>query len=917
MALRAEDFGAFYSAVWGREPFLWQQRLAQEVLATGLWPPVIDLPTGAGKTSAIDVAVFALACARATFPRRIVFVIDRRVVVDQVAEHAEKLVLGLRKSADPVVREVRDELLALGGDPLDLLAVKALRGGGVIGNSWARWPDQPCVLASTVDQFGSRLLFRGYGVSEGMWPIHAGLTGNDCLVLLDEVHLAAPFAQTLNAIATRYGTTNLPRRWQVVQMSATPVESDGATRFGLCGADLSDNGADGFTRRMRAPKRASLLPIGKKNESAEVVLGREVPRIVGGLEGEVVGVIVNRVASARETASALRDSGVDVVLLTGRMRPLDRDSAVKKVLHRADPDRTSVGDRLVVVATQCIEVGADISFDALVTEVAPIDSLRQRFGRLDRRGRLAANGVPARAVVVGVASSLQTLKPDPVYGAAMALTWAAMTDRFANAEFDVGPLSEAMTELGQMLELAAPRLNAPLLLRSHLDALVATSPLRPVAPEVDPFLHGLDSDDLDRDVHIVWRSDLGSLTSSGTDDLTTAALELCPPHNGERLDVPIGAARRWLSDGGETPVADTDMAIGEAAEISATTVFRWRGPGDANTRSVRLGEIRPGDVLVVSSARGGISGGTWAPMAEHPVSDLGNQDDRAWRLYPGVAGIAAPPRPDDADDAAVEAAALVANVGNGDWVLRRYKACEPGTATWGEFYIARQRRNRLRAGDLVGSDDTNTFTGAVARLDAHLAGVGDLAAEMGERCGFPNDIVEDLRLAGQLHDLGKADPRFQRWLHGNERRAAAAPELLAKSPMNTSRAQRLAARKWAGYPDGLRHELASLAMIDGSAIATRASDWNLVRHLVSSHHGFCRPLPPLQRDDQPVQLAYTVGDTNACASSSDAGLVDSGLLAERFDALVRKYGWHGLAWLETVFRLADHRRSEREAAGDV
>ncbi|HEY1187015.1 MAG TPA: hypothetical protein VGE74_05125 [Gemmata sp.] len=193
-----DQFEAFYEAVHGYAPFPWQKRLAGRVCGSD-WPRAIALPTAAGKTACIDATVFALACAKdIRQPRRIFFVVDRRIVVDQAWRHATDLADKLCTAKNGILKRVADALRALAGEddarPLD---VYALRGGMYRESAWARSPLQPTVIASTVDQVGSRLLFRGYGVSDSMKPIHAGLVGNDALILLDEAHCAKPFDQTM------------------------------------------------------------------------------------------------------------------------------------------------------------------------------------------------------------------------------------------------------------------------------------------------------------------------------------------------------------------------------------------------------------------------------------------------------------------------------------------------------------------------------------------------------------------------------------------------------------------------------------------------------------------------------------------------------------------------------------------------
>ena len=123
-----------------------------------------------------------------------------------------------------------------------------LRGGVPLDGEWFKRPEQPWVMVSTVDQFGSRLLFRGYGVSSGMRPVHAGLAGNDCLVILDEVHLSRAFAATLREVSSNGAIPGicsvgggLPHRFPIVEMSATPANENG-NRFDLLPKDLEASG---------------------------------------------------------------------------------------------------------------------------------------------------------------------------------------------------------------------------------------------------------------------------------------------------------------------------------------------------------------------------------------------------------------------------------------------------------------------------------------------------------------------------------------------------------------------------------------------------------------------------------------------------------------------------------------------------
>ena len=438
------NFAEFFSELWGYDPFAWQSDLANRVLENDSWPEAIALPTAAGKTACMDIAVFALAAQGSrmgnnqpfTAPRRVFFVVDRRVIVDQAYERASAMSKKLRESKDGILKEVADRLRQIawgdtsGFEDKTPLTAHMLRGGMYRSEGWARDPLQPMVVASTVDQVGSRLLFRAYGRGSGTAPIYAGLVANDSLIFLDEAHCAQPFMQTLHAVRKYRGWAHEPlgSSFYPVIMSATPP--DGVSDVFRDESDEKNNPDHPLGKRQLAEKTALLKPLKKATGNQAIVeLSKALAEEAIGLVNEerrAIVVFVNRVAAARETYRELESKeGVEAVLLTGRMRQLDKELVTEQDLRGLNSDKAAerkLDKPKIVVATQTLEVGADLDFDGLVTECASLDALRQRFGRLNRMGR----DIDARGVVLirhDQANPTRNTKPDPVYGEALKNTW--------------------------------------------------------------------------------------------------------------------------------------------------------------------------------------------------------------------------------------------------------------------------------------------------------------------------------------------------------------------------------------------------------------------------------------------------------------------------------------------------------------
>jgi CRISPR-associated endonuclease/helicase Cas3 len=961
-----DDFSAFYQAVHGFEPFPWQARLAREVVERG-WPAVLAVPTAAGKTSTIDVALFTLALqagkplAQRTAPLRIFFIIDRRLVVDQAAEHARRLQRALESpDASPAVREVARRLGSFGGP--GPLHVAALRGGMYRDDSWAAAPNQPTVCVSTVDQVGSRLLFRGYGLSEFRWPVHAGLTGNDALYLIDEAHLSQPLLETLQAVRRYRGWAEQPvgGPFVLVEMSATPHTPGPCFKLGA-----ADEKHKILKPRLHAAKPVTL----EEPDRFEAAAAHQARESLSQEGMRVVGVVVNRVASARrifEDLRAVKDA--DAILLTGRIRPWDREQLLRKWLGRMRANRTRTpADRpLFVIATQTVEVGADLDFDYLVTEAAPLAALRQRFGRLDRLGEFGQAG--------GAILRRKSKDPDPVYGEDLDRAWEWLKGRPQQLDFGVRALDDLIGKASEPPPVLAER-HAPVMFPAHVDTWAQTSPVPQPDPDIAPYLHGPDALEA-ADVRIIWRADLSwdeAKAVKQTEQEWVEAVSLARPVVLEALPVMAGVARAWLQKIAQPEVTDVEgipTESGVARGGNRRRALRWRGPDRSSLVDGR--DIHPGDTLIVPSEYGGADEFGWHGGGQSgPVPDVGDAcfnllADSApadgkkrpirLRLHPGLFRQFLPdPTNTDEQNEFAKGLAKVCRLLNEDdagdpqetlrQLLSAYRGLLPNdsllAAAADHFLAAEQLSARTYPDGLVltarvlpgfsgtpqplppdalesegetAEDDTASLSRPVS-LREHTEGV--LAWVCSFAAGLDGPLVKVLEQAARLHDLGKADPRFQVMLYGGDPLEAASGELRAKSGMDRED-YRAFRQSWesSGLPPGFRHEFVSVALVRSSREQVLhgfdEAERDLVEYLVGTHHGRGRPFAPVVKDPEPE--AVVVDCEGHCLSASpDHRLwrLASGW-TDLFWRLVRRYGYWGLAYLEAVLILADHARSREE-----
>jgi len=925
------SFPEFFVALWGYTPFPWQATLA-EMASQGNWPKALDLPTASGKTACLDAALYGLAATAAAnhthqrMPRRIWFVVDRRIVVDEAFERANMLARKLMDAQDGPIREIADALRSLSGGPMPVATAK-LRGGSWRGKDWSRWPTQPTIICSTVDQVGSALLFRAYGHSPLTSSIYAGLAANDSLILVDEAHCALPFCQTLSAIekfrSSPWASAAIETPFRACVMSATPpINIPADAIFPQPGRRAAALDHPVLRQRMNAHKPAALLnPSGGDHAfvAAAVTNAADFCRVGG---AQRVAIMVNRVATAMDIHESLAQTmgdRADVVLITGRMRPIDRDLLTSRWspwLKAGAVDRPP--KPIIVVTTQCLEVGADFSFDALITECASLDALRQRFGRLNRFGA-AFN---SQALILThtrdtLESSLQT--GDPIYGTALNATWRWLNlSAGADGKVDFGVsamharLSQSPSEL--VSDLMAPAPDAPILLASHLDLLCQTAPRPLHEPDIGMFLHGKERGA--PDVRVVFRADLPPRADDVSGDSIAKdwieALTAMPPCAPEMLTVPKHAVARWLtasqerlsigSDDGDVVGAALQPSDSDQANTQEIAPFLlWRGPDESRiTRDPSA--MRPNDVVVVRledfpfnriapTVPGEGLGADLMDLAERArrrarATVCLRLHAKALRPWAEVPAIAALFRflAESGDEAGAEPWLLNEQI---DSVLHEFHdAAETSSVpAWlretasvliedgytstpyldGLLVTGLKKRPETISDDAASDlsisdgDDASRAKEEVSLAD-HTSDVHAVALDFAARA-LPPGFQAAVASAAVAHDLGKLDRRFQILLRNGDDFEIDSEPLAKSARLPRSQRRRLVLRNTLGLPTDFRHEFLSLQLAQHlNAFPEEQSHRDCTLHLIASHHGHARPCAPVRID--PALAQGAAGEIN-------------------------------------------------------
>ena len=603
------SFELFFEAATDHPPYDYQCRLAGGDSGTRCRSQLINIPTGLGKTAAVVLAWLWNRVKRqdSKWPCRLVYCLPMRTLVEQTQEEVARWIANLAAAEQagkiPLDQEAQTKL-----QWLKTRSPVVLMGGEENDDArreWDIYPEEPAILIGTQDMLLSRALNRGYGISRYRWPMHFGLLNNDCLWVMDETQLMGPGLNTacqLEAFRVTFGSipANRCASWY---MSATGNPEHLKTRewrdttrpadfaFGLSAQEEAAASGPIYDRR-RATKLLRIERTRSFDEAespedllSEVLAKHQAMLTAVGTDQElpkrtlIICNTVDRAVNLHVAVAKMKPDGCDLVLLHSRFRPPERKAQMER-LKKASLANFPRGQ--IVVATQVIEAGVDLSSAVLWSEVAPLVSLVQRLGRLNRSGEFGLSGWKPEAIIVGV--GVEAVPPReakeacesrekrnigrclPYERTACETAWTSLV-KFSG---DACP-ANLQTVQGD-IATSIPRCPYSLQRHEFTDFFDTDANLSLGFTDVSPFVRSLDDD---TDLQVLWREEL-----DGKPDFIPDF------QRDEMCSVPLSKARH--------PEARKILERG----------WLWRGK-ESGWISVRDAGIAPGMTILLPVSAGG------------------------------------------------------------------------------------------------------------------------------------------------------------------------------------------------------------------------------------------------------------------------------------------------------------------------
>jgi CRISPR-associated endonuclease/helicase Cas3 len=878
----ADKFDTYFAALTGNDPFPWQEGLFRE-FENNKFPKDCVIPTGLGKTSIMAIWLLSLAShtqrtVLSEYPRRLIYVVNRRTVVDQSTQEAMQLLDALLASEK--LKPVREALQSLAAYPTEQpLAISTLRGQFADNAEWRNDPSRPAIIAGTVDMIGSRLLFSGYGCGYKSRPLHAGFLGQNSLLIHDEAHLEPAFQELVVAVAKEQEKYGDPYPLRVMALTATS-RSGQEQPFMLSEKDRND---ETVSQRITAKKGIVFREIKDiKKIGAEIADFAE--RAYQGSDQAIL-IFLNTLDDVKKAEEILVKRKQQVQILTGTQRGWERDKLAESdpifARFMPKPKATKLSEGTVyLLCTSAGEVGINISGDHLICDIVPADRMVQRFGRVNRFGNGDAsidifitktsqeetqteNEAETQEVESKLEAAPNTKKePQSPFTQACINTFSLLQSLpQKDDKFDACPQALTLLSTSKLLSAFSPMPVVPSVDGILFDAWALTSirKLLPGRPPVADWLHGIAGWE-PPETHIAWRKEVGLLSSN------LDLLKLYPPEDLLE-DYPL-KPHELLRDRSSRVFKELKRKNVERSRhsiwlISASGEVEVIGINDLIEKGEQAIE---GKILLLPPEIGMLQNGMLNATADfdeggtYDVADQwlnlkGNQYRcRLWDDEEPPSGMrlaltidTRPTIDDDEDD---------------------------------EETVNRPRFWRWYVRPRSADDDGSRMALHPQCLNHHLGAAEKIAVNLAAKLNLRITETNALRFAAKNHDRGKAR---KVWQHSIGNHTFPNPTL-AKSGGKMSPAEL----------SRYRHEFGSLLNVqnDPEFLALTEEEQDLALHMIASHHGRARPHFSAEEAFDPEN-----GENSADDLAAE--------IPRRFARLQRKYGRWGLAYLESLLRSVD------------